>query len=230
MIAYHAPHVAPSVAKEHPLFARLLYAGPWRFLDADGGGTIAVWGDYPEPGQAQPHALALFGKPVACEPGLFYLPPKQPLTPAAIYGLVKEGTGTSGIDVTLACGVTITIPPALISHRRRPLSARGRAAEMWVTEYGQLAHELLLEAREKGEDGKPKGVEPGPRLDRLLALAIGQRYRTTPELLDDLALLADEDVDPILGAAWGVAPKAERRAGETDAPSPSDSSASTTPS
>lgn len=223
--AYWMPKVAQEDAKEHPAFAYLRYAGPWGFYRHPNGGTMAVWGDWPEPGQFASHNLSDYGEPEEVSEGLHFLPAK--VLPR-FYDLARDST-QSGVDVTLACGLVVTIPCALVSGRQLRLGRGGRRAGM-VTEYGKLALELLDVALVKDESGERRGIPPNdPRLPYLLALAIGQRYRSTPELLDQLELVAADDIEPLLGAIWSGNPKVERPA-DAGGPPALPSSASTTPS
>jgi hypothetical protein len=189
--AYHLPGVQSATASEHPAFARLLYAGPWLFCTPPEGGTLAVLNDWPEAGKTARRSLDHYGTPVDCGDGLFFLPPKEP---ACIYDFAHGDR--SGEDLVLACGVKITIPVAVTQHRQFRLTGKERLGKP-VTEYGRLATELLEAAMAGGSLD-----EEDPRVWRLVALAIGQRYRTTPEMIDHLGLIAREDVDPILSVAW----------------------------
>lgn len=217
MIAYWIPSVQPSLEADPPQLAGLAYAGPWVCTRHPQGGTLATWNHWPEPGTMAPRTPDAYGPPVEIEDGLFYLPPK--VLPD-IYDLVKDGPG--GVDVSLACGKTITVPHALVAARQFSLS--GRADVGYVTEYGQLAWELMNEAMQPDAAGNPSGVSySDPRLARLLALAVGQRYRSTPHLVDQMMIIAADDVEPLLGAIWSGDPKVERP-GDVAGPSPSPSS------
>ncbi len=217
MIAYWHPNVVAAEAKEHPAFARLRYAGPWHYKTHPQGGVIAAWRDCPEAGKDASLDARDYGTPEDCGDGLRYLPPK---VKPSLYDLVWGEKG--GIDVPLACGLTVTVPPALTSHRAVRLSARKRALPP-IGELGALAYELLDAA------GGGAGIAfADPRLQRALCLAIGQRYRSTPELLEDLGVLAEEDVDPLLGALWFGDPKALKPAADAaGSPSPSSDSTAT---
>lgn len=215
--AYWLPDVVASDAKEHPAFARLLYAGPWAFKTHPNGGTIAAWRDFPAVGEHASLNPSDYCDPQDCGDGLRYL---QPQAMPEIYALVVGNR--AGVDVTLACGVTLTIPPALSSHRALRLSGRQRDLPP-IGEFGRLAFELLDAARST-DTGIPF---EDPRLQRVICLAIGARYRSTPELLEDLNLVAAEDADPILSAVWFGDPKALERAAVA-ARSSSPSSASPT--
>lgn len=219
MIAYWAKGVQEEAAKEHPVFQRILYAGPWKWFRHPSGGCLAVWADWPDAGATSSHDPAAYGEPFDCGDGLFYLPPKQL---PDLYDLVKDGA--AGVEISLACGKVISIPCALSSGVQFGLSKRNAGG--MVTEYGRLAHELLLHSRIPSEkDPKGQGVSPtDPRLHRLINLAIGQRYRSTPELLDDLHLVSMEDIEPLLGAIWCGDPKAVGAASNAGEPSASDSS------
>lgn len=222
MIAYWFPACTPSLESLPPQLDALREAGPWVCSRHPQGGTLATWRDWPEAGQFAPRVPEAYGDPVEVEPGMHYLPPKTAPTPATIYDLAKDTPG--GVDLTLACGLAITIPCALVAARQFSLSGRGRG---YVNEYGRLAHELLLDAQQPGDDGKPRGLDLGdPRVHRLFVLAVGQRYRVTAHLLDDLNLIAVDDVEPLLDVIWSGDPKASRPDGDAG-PQPSPSSAST---
>lgn len=209
--AYWAPDVQPIHAKAHPLFVSIAHAGPWMYRNHPNGGTIATWEDVS-------HNLDGFQEPRQVVDGLFYLAPKEI---PHIHDLIRSG-GKGGVDVKLACGVTITVPMALSQHRQLRL---GRGVERYsdpVTEYGRLASDIL--ARVKEANGLP---EDDPDMLRLIELAINQRYRCPAELFDDMRLFAPEDMDPLLGAIWCGDPKAPAlaSAGETNV-SPTSASAS----
>lgn len=188
---YWAPEISAGAAVGHPIFAAIQHAGPWQYATHPHGGTLATW-------KGSSHDLAHFGEPRLVADGLHYLPPVEL---PSIHDLVREGP--AGVDVQLACGLTISVPHATLTHRQLRL---GRSSERFgdpITEYGRLACRLMDVAKARG------GISyESDDLMRLIELAIGQRYRGTRELFDDMAFLAAEDVDPILGAVWCGDPKA----------------------
>lgn len=200
MIAYWLPQHEPQLEADPPQLAALACAGPWVCSRHPQGGTLATWRDWPEKSQLAPRVPEAYGTPVRIADDCWYLPPREL---PDIYDLVKDGP--AGVDVALACGKTITVPHALVSARQFALGGR---AVGYVSEYGQLAWELMNHAMQLDADGKPVGVAlDDPRLARLIALAIGQRYRTTAHLIDDLRLVAHDDIDPLLGVIWNGDPK-----------------------
>lgn len=188
--AYWVPAVAASEAKEHALFAEIQHAGPWQYTTHPHGGAVASWTAFDAEAFAAPQEIA---------PGVFYLPPK--MLPS-IYDLARPERG-EGVEITLACGVQLTIPVAVIAHRQLRVGRRGERFGNPVTEYGRIA--CLLKERARTEAGIPYD---DASLLLLMTLAISQRYRITSELLDDLAILAVEDIDPLLGVIWTGDPKA----------------------
>ena len=190
--AYWAPAVGPAEAKEHPLFQPIQHAGPWEYFNHPEGGTLAVW-------KGTSHALASFGAPREVVDGIFYLPPAEM---PKLYDLVRP-EGRTGTDLTLACGLVITIPAATLEHRQLRIGRRPDHYGDPLTEYGRLAFQVLAFC--KAHDGIP---EIDPQALRLIELAISQRYRLTAELLDDLQIITPEDIDPILGVVWCGDPKA----------------------
>jgi hypothetical protein len=188
--AYWLPDVAPFSARESPAFSSLLFAGPWQFHGHPAGGSLAVYA-----GAAA--TLDQYRAPVEVAPGLYYL---EPLTLPHVHDLAREDKG-DGVEVSLACGITLTIPVALITHRQFRVTGSDRIGDP-ISEYGRLASRLFDHART--HDGLQLDH---PELPRLIALAVGQRYRVTPHLLDSLGIIAAEDVDPILCALWVGDPK-----------------------
>lgn len=189
--SYWVPGVAPSLAKGHEDFAVIEHAGPWTYSAHPSGGTLATWpgcsllpDDYRPPRQVSDR--------------LHYL---APLTLPNLYDLARPIGG--GCVVTLACGLQVEIPVAIISHRQLRLSPGAERYGDPVTEFGRLAMRLLDQA--KLENGLP---DSSPDLLRLLTLAFSQRYRVTAELLDDLGIIASEDTDQVLAAVWCGDPKA----------------------
>jgi hypothetical protein len=218
--AYWHPGVQAAVASDHPAFQAILYAGPWLFCTPAEGGTLAVLNDWPEKGKIARRSLDFYGAPVELEDGngLRFLPPKDPVT---LHDLAFGDR--AGVDLVLASGMKITVPVAMSHHRQFRLTGKQRLGKP-VTEYGRLASELMEAAQKDG-----KLDEEDPRVWRLVAMAIGQRYRSTADMIDHLDLIALEDVDPILGVVWFGDPKALKPA--TDgASSSSISSDSATPS
>ena len=191
--AYWAPDVPPSEAKDSSVFAEIQHAGPWVYQSHPAGGTLATM----DCGTRLPDD---YGAPVYLADGLHYLPP---LTLPTLYDCARpEAAG--GVVVRLSCGVQAEIPVALVSHRQLRLSRRpGPRMGPPVTEYGRLAAALLDEAKISGGL-----MDDDPRLSRLLTLALAQRYRVTAEMVDDMGLIAAEDVDCLLGAIWAGDPKA----------------------
>jgi hypothetical protein len=195
MIAYWASEIEPCNAPGHPALERIQTAAPWQYCAHPYGGTLATWA-----GASRSHED--YAPPVDTLDGLRYLGPRQIPT---IYDLARDG-GQPGVDVRLACGAIVTIPVATVAHRQLRLGRRvgieGVIGDP-VSSYGRLAVELSRRAAESSglsyEDDD---------LHRLLLLALAQRYRVTADLLDDMALIAQEDVDPLLGAIWTGDPKA----------------------
>lgn len=204
MIAYHLPKVRPEDAIEHPSAARLLHAGPWLAVPHEHGGTFLYWADFPEKGDRASHLPESYGPPRQTADGLMYYPPK--VLPD-IWDLASSER--AGADVPLACGKTVTVPLALTEHRQFILGEPGGVYGLPVTEYGRLAAELLDVCAEPKPGSDAGGIaHDDPRLHRVLELAIGQRYRVTRELLNDLRVITPEDIDPLLGAIWTGDPKA----------------------
>lgn len=222
MIAYWCKDVAPQVAFEAPVFQRILYAGPWRFVAHPQGGALAIWGDYPAKGQQASTSPDDYGQPRDCGDGLWYYPPK--VVPD-FWDLARPDR--SGIDLKLICGKTVSLQVATTAHRQFKLGrgVKDRLGDP-ITEYGRLAVKLLEKARAEKFLG-----EGDPELARLIELAFGQCYRCTPELMDDTSVFAQDDIDPVLGVIWWGDPKALSPADLADAPdSPSsESSTSTSP-
>jgi len=189
--AYWAPDVQPADAKTSPVFASILHAGPWQFSTHPNGGTLATFH-----GASRDVAEYRPARPAA--DGLQYL---APLVMPSIHDLTKPDS-KAGVDVQLCCGLTVTIPHGTVVHQQLRLGRGDRMGDP-VTEYGRLCCQLYDSARTAG------GLDYGnPALLRLIELALGQCYRLTQDLIDDMAFLAADDVDPILGAAWCGDPKA----------------------
>ena len=185
--AYWAPDVSPSEAKESPIFAAIQHAGPWQYQGHPSGGTYATMIGF----SAQTED---FLEPQELVSGLHYLAPKVAPT---LYDLAKPTPG-NGVVVQLACGVAAEIPVAVVQYRQLRLSASARVrVGDPVTEYGRLSVSLL--DRAKVEGGIP---HDDPELHRLLVLGFSQRYRVTAEILDDLGIIATDDVEQLLGAIW----------------------------
>lgn len=221
MIGYWLKNVSPVEANDSPQMTPVLYAGPWLYVQHPQGGTLAFLKDFPEVGTNGPRSPDQYGEPREVEPGVFYLPP---LVLGDFYDTARADR--TGVDVKLACGRTVSIPCAIVQHRqfRVGRGVSGTRLGRPVTEYGDLACRLLEQAaKNRGID-----VEDDADLWRLIALAFGQCYRTTPELLDDFGVIARDDIDNLLGAIWYGDPKALSPAPAGAAPD-SDSSGSTAP-
>lgn len=190
--AYWAPGVAPCDAPGNPVFAPIQPGGPWSYWSHPAGGTLAVWSD------AASHTPEGYRAPEDIGGGLHYC---GPLELPHLHDLARPVTG--GTDVRLACGLTITVPVALVEHRQLRLGNRGPRVGAPVTEYGRLA--AMLRDRAAAEGGVPSDDAD---LLRLLTLAVAQCYRVTADLLDDLGVLAASDTDSLLGAIWCGDPKA----------------------
>ena len=189
--AYWAPGVLPADAKGHPIFAEIQHAGPWQYQSHPDGGTLATY--HGVPGNLDHLAPAR-----EVTDGLRY---HAPLVIPHIYDCVKAGS--AGVDLTLACGITISIIEATLIHRQMRIGRGAVGLGDPVTEYGRLACRLLEKAKKDG--GIPND---SPDLTRLIELAVSQRYRVTSELLDDMGIIAADDIDPILACAWMGDPKA----------------------
>lgn len=202
---YWAPDVSASEAKGHPIFAAIQHAGPWSYATHPQGGTLAFWTDHPR-------SLSDYEEPREVSQGLHYHAPKAMPT---LYELVKDST-KGGVDLTLACGLVVTVPVALLESSHFRLSRNAKRHGDPMTEYGRLSAQLLDQAKSNGDKGIP---DDDAGLLRLIELAIGQRYRVTAELLDDLQIIAQEDIDPIMGTVWYGDPKtfAPASAGEASA-------------
>lgn len=214
---YWIPKVSAPNAKADSRVQRILHVGPWGFVPHPAGGALAVLHDYPDKGQYTSKSPDDYGVPVECDDGLFFLPPKQPLT---LYDLAHGER--AGVDIVLSCGLKVTIPVAIVQHQQFRLTGKKRIGAP-ITEYGRLATTLLEEAIAGGEKGLS---EQDQRVYRLIELAFGQRYRATSDMLDHLQVIALEDVDPLLGVIWTGDPKALRPAND-GAGSPSTSSGPT---
>ncbi len=199
MIAYWCKDVAPQVAFEAPVFQRILYAGPWKFVSHPQGGAMAIWGDWPEKGQQCSTSPDAYGEPRDCGDGLWYYPPK--VTPD--FWDLARGDRT-GVDLKLSCGKTISVQVATSQHRQFRISP-GPVERLGdpITEYGLKAIQLLEKARKEN-----RLDDEDPDLWRVIALALGQCYRSTPELTDDTRIFARDDIDSILGVIWWGDPKA----------------------
>lgn len=198
-------------AAEDPRIASLLCGGPWAY-SLDGAGVLIT-----RPGA--PRTFESYGppQPVDGVEGLAFLPP---LGTPSLYDYARPDVH-GGADVRLACGLTVSIPVALVQHRQLLLGGNRPTTGDPVTEYGRLAAQL--HARSLADGGVPMD---DPALGRLLVLALAQHYAVTAQMIDFLAVLSVDDVDPILGAVWCGDPKALAPASADEA-KPSPISAST---
>ncbi len=212
--AYRLAGIAPMQAVDSPALQRIRYAGPWLHTTHPAGGTMVYLDAYPEPGQRASSDCDDYGTPIDCGDGVWFLPPKGTLD---LYDLAFGDR--SGEDIVLASGRKVTIPVAVTQHRQFRLTGKERLGKP-ITEYGKLATDLLESAIAEN-----KIEDEDPRLWRLIALAFGQRYRSTAEVLDHLAIFTREDIDPLLGVIWYGNPKAISPANDGAGPS-SPSSAS----
>jgi hypothetical protein len=154
-----------------------------------------------------PRSLDAYADPVPVEgvEGLEFLPP---LTAGSLYDYAREDVH-GGVDVRLACGITVSIPVALTQHRQIRLSGPRPTIGDPVTEYGRLAVKTHRESEEI------HGIQQGhPDVGRLLVLAISQHYAVTAHMIDALQVLSVDDILPIMGAVWHGDPKALAPASE----------------
>jgi hypothetical protein len=208
--AYRLANASTMDAAEDPRIAPVLCGGPYAYSLA-GDLVIATL-----PGQ--PRTPEAYGPAVGLGDGLSFLPPAGPCT---IHDLAREKVSGDGVTVRLACGLDVSIPVALIRHRQLILSGPKPRLGDPVTEYGKTAARLYEQA--SGQDGLQ---QDNPDLGRLLILALAQHYHVTAHMIDHLACLSADDIDPILGAAWAGDPKALAPASD-DAPRASQPSVST---
>jgi hypothetical protein len=192
MFAYLLTGSGTMAAAEDPRMAPVLCGGPYVYSLA-GDCVIATL-------SGQPRTPEAYGAAVDLGDGQSFLPPAGP---CRIHDLARETVSGDGVTVRLACGLDVSIPVALIRHRQLLLSGpRPRLGDP-VTEYGKTAARLYEQA--SGQDGLQ---QDNPDLGRLLILALAQHYHVTAHMIDRLAVLSADDIDPILGAAWTGDPKA----------------------
>jgi hypothetical protein len=191
--AYRLLNSGTMDAAEDQRMAAILCGGPWCY-SLDGDGVICT-----HPGE--PRSSEAYGQPVPVDgvDGLFFLPP---MGASSLYDYARPDVH-GGVDLRLACGLTVSIPVALVQHRQLLIGGRKPVAGDPVTEYGRLAARLYASA--SGSDGLQMD---DPTLGRLLILALAQHYRVTAHMIDHLGVLSVDDVDPILGAVWCGDPKA----------------------
>lgn len=212
MIGYHAPKVGLLEAKGHPAFARIVPAGPWAYRELTGGGVLAYWAS---PTMAKPED---FGTPRPCPDGLIYYPAKS-----ATLADFATGPLPDAEPVRLACGAVAPILPAYLEPRK--ILSNGDLGDA-ATAYGKAA----WAAWDRWKELKDSGVElintTEPVFFRLCKLALLAAFpRMTDEVWDDLGVLADTDVLPILSAAWSGPPKKVQPESEpSPSPSPRDAS------
>lgn len=202
MLAYRIPDVSPADCLDrmrdgsHAGLARIALAGPWQFSAHPEGGALATWKGAPVP------RVDDLGEAVACPDGLMYYRPK--VMPAQA-DLAKPSRSEWEIDVDLANGMRLTVLLAASEPRRLRFVGPDAVGDA-LTEYGQLARRVQRRLAESTPDAPITAADADVR--RLLVLAVGQRYRVTDDLLDDLGWISTADVDPLLQAIQGADPKA----------------------
>lgn len=190
-------------AKDSPTFARLACAGPWQFTDWRHEGVRGVLAQW----KGAEAGVEQYGAPRKCADGLLYFPSKRPLTQPE---LAKRGV-PKGIDVLTSRGVTLTIPLAVAAPRMLAFDGPDVVGDL-ASEYGALAAKVF-------DDMVAKRPIADADIVRLIALAIGESYRVTPEALSDLRWITTSDIDPILSAMMGADPFPSADAGGSS-PSP----------
>ena len=195
--AYRIPGetVRPDGIATHPLAKRLAPAGPWQCCDSHDGGTLLTF-------KGASVSLDSYGPPQVCDDGLVYYPSLVPLTPADL----GKANIPDSVPVTLASGMTLSIPVARRSARKR--SFTGKAVGDYVSEFPRLAFSVYDRVQ------SDQAIKLDDRdLVRVIFLAVSLCYRVTEEVLSDLGWLSTADDDPIISAVFGLDPKAVAAAG-----------------
>jgi len=207
--------------KDWPELKRIRAAGQLTWWEEGGKTMVALKALMPKP-----LALHCFAEPRQTADGLTYYPPKE--TPTI--GEVHHSLDTLPyiIEIDLACGSPLEIVPSVMSPRRVLFGIDGGAeASDYLSEYARLSDELhqvalrvadLRSAIEaKSSDAKARG-QLTQELEEVLAIderltpkvalmAIQSAHYVTNEVLNDMGIITEQDLVPIVTAAWGVDPK-----------------------
>lgn len=126
--------------------------------------------------------------------------------------LLRAETLTEACNqISLICGISLLVRPAYLEPRR--VFSNGTVGDAF-TEHGRRARRVgdLLRADD------PQGIRH-PEAITLWLEAVGNVYRATPEVIDDLAIFSFDDVDAVIAAVF-AGPKLQPGAGISPLPSP----------
>ena len=114
-------------------------------------------------------------------------------------------------QIALVCGANLLVRPAYLEPRL--VFSTGKEGDE-ITEHGRRARRVgdLLRAND------PLGIRH-PEAIALWLEAVGNVYRATPEVIDDLAMFTMDDVDAVIAAVF-AGPKLQPGAGISLLPSP----------
>ena len=111
---------------------------------------------------------------------------------------LARGTIPPAVDVRLACGQTVSIALALESPRKMTFSGGAKATE-WATDLPKIANRIY--------SIKPDESLPTELMGALMVAALQPCYRLTPEILDAMDVMTDEDFYTIYFTTVGQSPK-----------------------
>ena len=172
----------------HPRLRRLRGAGPWAFAIAHGGPLIATM---------QVPGWTAEGWPEAWTPGTDGCEFQIASNPPGIDHLKPPRIPPDAQRLDLACGERVWVIPARRAPRRLGFDGRDMGP---ATAYGVAAFDLF----ERMENGTHSAND----ILRVCLLALSSvDRRLLPEVCIGLGLFSDDDISPLLEAAWRI-PKA----------------------
>lgn len=205
---YHMPGAGKMNAGQDPRMARLRAACKgWEYRSHPDGGVLLI-------PKGSGLSLADLGAPVDCADGLRWHPPR---TLPTLHDLAREEMPQPATTVTLRrCG-TVSVPLGV-----GPVYGSGPKKGRPSSEFGHLAQSLFQRAQDRSHEWDDQDISD---TERLIYLALVFGYALTDELWAELAPYDADEAEPILGAIWGVDPKASASDGRTSPPSPQEPSA-----
>lgn len=201
LCAYVIEGVKAAACRNDPRLASIIDAGPWQYVDHEGGTMVQ-----PRDEQGRPHNKQLWDwekkrparGPDGIIEGMFYVPPVELPDQAE---LAKANGNSLDSDLIISKGRIITIECALVAPEY--VGFGGSSPGEYATEYGRVAWAFYEKCN--ANDGNYELNDP-------LALevvyqAVASRYRVTRDLLTDLRWISSDDIAPILEVAFGADPK-----------------------
>ncbi len=212
MIAYRHPTISFTAAKGHEAFRRIAKAGPWAFAMHPEGGTLAYW----KRADGSIATPADFGEPRACPDGLIYYPAKREISLADLAD-EKRAASPDCVRVSLVCGEAPILPAYLEPVKILSTGKPGGAA----TPYGAAAWAAYDHCKDQDDAGRGFSLIEPVILRACRYALLSCHPRLTDELWDDLGVLTDADVEPLLEAVWrGPEKKDPAASGPSPSPSP----------